>query len=94
MSDDKRPDWKKGFDLVKIFYRDARSNATKLDFMKRAEQGKEMIVQNSKQTWKEMEGIMMRMQVNHSAALIGINTYLKHKVYVYPTLKKRIVLFT
>jgi hypothetical protein len=92
--DDKRPDWKKGFEAVKLFYHDARKNATKLNFLERAEHGRETLVHNSKQTWNELQGIFERMTKNHNAALIGMRTYLKHKVYIYPTLKKRILLLT
>ena len=92
--DDKRPDWKKGYELVKSFFKDSKKNSTQLDFSDRATNGKEMIVRNSKQTWKELQGVIGRMGMNHNAALISMRTYLKHRVYVYPTIKKRIFLFT
>ena len=67
MSDsDKRPDWRKGLDTVKIFYDDAMINALKLDFSKRAINGKGILFQNSKQTWIELQGVFQRMARNHS----------------------------
>ena len=92
--DDKRPEWRKGYELVKSFFKGSKKNSTQLDLTDRAANGKEMIVRNSKQTWKELQGVLGRMEINHNAALISMRTYLKHRVYVYPTIKKRIFLLT
>ena len=94
MSDDKRPDWKKGLDIVKVFYSDSKINARKVNFFDMADHGKDTLIQNSKQTWIELQKIFGRMTLNHQSALIGIRTYVKHKVYIYPTLKKRIMLLS
>ena len=94
MSDDKRPDWKKGFDQVKLFYKDTKLTTLSSEFMKRAEAGKEIFVKNSKYTIQELRRVMPRMMINHQATLIGLKTYLKHKVYVYPTLKARLLLLS
>ena len=106
MSDgDKAPKWRKGYDIVKSFYGDAKTSATKIDLRNQAklgrvtintyyEQAKEEINELLSKNGKNQSTVFGRMLKNHSAVLLGLRTHLKHKVYVYPTIKKRLLLFS
>ena len=95
MSDnDKRPEWRKGLDTVKIFYADAKINAFKLDFSLRATNGKNILATNSKQTWIELQGVFKRMTKNHSETWSSFKRHLNNRVYVYRTIKRRIAMFS
>ncbi|CAI2383354.1 unnamed protein product [Moneuplotes crassus] len=93
MSDDKRPDWKKGFDRMRYMYKDFSISSTSTEFINRASSGKELLFNNSKETIEEIKKILPRMKVNHHATVIGVKSYLNHRFYVYQTLKKRLVLY-
>ena len=92
MSDDKRPDWKKGFDKVKVIYKDTQISSLGGEFVTRAETGRQILVKNSKHTVAELKKVVPRMKMNHYATMIGIKSYLKHRFYIYPTLQKRIAM--
>ena len=106
MSDgDKVPKWRKGYDIVKLFYDDAKVSATKINLHNQAklgkvtfntyyEQAKDEINELVSKNGKNHSTVFGRMLKNHSAVLLGLRTHLKHKVYVYPTIKKRLALFS
>ena len=105
MSDgDKTPKWRKGLDMVKVFYGNTKYSISATDLRKQANAGQETIkdyysqVRSEMNEWflkneKNQNNIFGRMQKNNSALLLSVRTHLKHRFYVYPTLKKRIFLF-
>ena len=94
MSDDKRPDWKKGFDQVKLFFKDTKFTGLSSEFQSKAENGKDLIIKNSKSTLNEIRRMMPRMMVQHQATVIGFKSFLRHRFYIYPTLKSRLLVLS
>ena len=88
--DDKKSDWKKGYDTVKTFLKNSKISTNGLDFTERAQNGKNLFFNNSKQTWEELHKTFHRMYKHHNSAFHGIKAHLRHRVYIYPTMKLRL----